>query len=495
MEPFTTFSLVASSLILLICWALVKANKPAKNLPPGPPKLPIIGNMHQLESQSPHRVLRKLSRKYGPIMHLQLGQVPTVVISTPRLVEEVVKHHDINFADRPTNTTSQIFYYNNQNVAWSSYGNYWRQIKKIVTLELLSVKKVRSFSSIRAEELTRAVKSVEPSVGSTINFRDLTSQTVNNMVSRATLGDVCKERHILLDTMNDILKTFNSFNVVNFFPSLQFLNVITGKKAKWLKIHKQLDHILENILEEHKSKPKGNQDDEDLIDVLLRVKDAGGQELPITNDNVKAITLEMLTAGTSSSSMTIEWAFCELMRHPEVMKKVQSDVRSAVKGNKVTEDDIQNMHYLKLVVKETLRLHGVPILVPRQNREDCNVLGYHIPAKTKILINAWACGTDPDTWEDPESFIPERFEKSSVSYFGTDFQLIPFGTGRRICPGVNFGIGTVEAVLSNFLYHFDWKLPDGVKPQDIDMTEVTGISTLPKYPLHIVPVSTVSQQK
>lgn len=138
----------------------------------------------------------------------------------------------------------------------------------------------------------------------------------------------------------------------------------------------------------------------------------------------------MLTAGTSSSSMSIEWAFCELMRHPKIMKKVQSDVRAAVKENSITDANIQNMHYLKMVVKETLRLHGVPILVPRQNRKDANVLGYNIPAKTKILINAWACGTDPDSWENPASFIPERFENSLVSYFGADSELIPFGIGR-----------------------------------------------------------------
>ncbi|XP_071740906.1 germacrene A acid 8-beta-hydroxylase-like [Rutidosis leptorrhynchoides] len=488
MDPFTLFFMLVSFLIFFTCWKLI-TTKTEKNLPPGPPKLPIIGNIHQFHTQSPHRALRKLARKYGPVMHLQLGQVSTIVISTPQLVQEMMKTHDLNFSDRPTNITSQIFFYNNQSVAWSPYGNYFRQIKKTVKLELLSATKVRSFSYIREDELKRVVKSVETCIGTPINFRTLASQTVNNLVCRATLGDVCKDRNILLDTMTLIMKTFSSFNVVNLYPTLQFLNIITGKKAKWLKIHKQLDGILETILEEHRIQEGSSQDHEDLVNVLLRLKDTGAFEFPISDNNIKAIILEMLIAGTSSSSMTIEWAFCELMRHPQVMQKVQSDIRATVKGTTITDSDIQNMHYLKLVVKETLRLHGVPILVPRQNQKDCNLLGYHIPAKTKLLINAWACGTDPDSWEDPGSFKPERFENSSISYLGADFELIPFGTGRRICPGINFAIGTVECILSNLLYHFDWNLPDGVNPQDIDMTEVTAISTLPKYPLQIVPIS------
>ncbi|KAK9056067.1 hypothetical protein SSX86_027154 [Deinandra increscens subsp. villosa] len=196
----------------------------------------------------------------------------------------------------------------------------------------------------------------------------------------------------------------------------------------------------------------------------------------------------MLTAGTSSSSMTTEWVMTEMMRNPEIRKKAQAEVRAVVKGNRVTEADLQNLEYTKLVIKETLRLHGVPILVPRECREDCTVGGYHIPAKTMLLVNAFACATDPDSWEDPESFKPERFKNSPIGFTGSNFEFIPFGAGRRICPGINFGMGAVEFVVANLLLHYDWKLPEGVKPEDIDMREITAISTLPIAPMHVVPL-------
>ncbi|KAJ0591074.1 putative cytochrome P450 [Helianthus annuus] len=488
MEPFIIFSIVASSLVLFTCWALITP-KTRKNMPPGPPKLPIIGNIHQLEKQTPHRNLRNLARKYGPIMHLQLGQVSTVVISSPRLAHDILKIQDLSFADRPKATTPQIFFYNSTSIGWSCYGNYLREMKKIATLELFSTIKVRSFSYIRESELTRVFKFLDSCCGTVINFREMTVQMVNNIVSRATLGDVCKDREYLVDSAFFMLKTFSAFNLFNYYPRLDFLNVITGKKAQWLKMHNELDIILKKILEEHRSRQRSSQDHEDLVDVLIRVKDTGDLDFPITDDNIKAIILEMLMAGTSSSSMTIEWAFCEMMRNPKIMKKAQSEVRAVVKGKTITEADIQRMHYMKLVVKETMRLHCVPILLPRVNPKDCVVDGYDIPAKTTVLINAWACATDPDSWESPESFIPERFENSLISYSGTHFEFLPFGAGRRMCPGLNFGLATVEYAIASLLHRYDWKLPDGVKHHDMDMREITRISTLPIQPLQIVPIS------
>ncbi|KAI3800795.1 hypothetical protein L1987_28891 [Smallanthus sonchifolius] len=403
-------------------------------------------------------------------MHLQLGQVSTVVISSPRLAREILKIQDINFADRPTTTTSQIFFYKGSSIGWAPYGNYLKQIKKLATSELLSAKKVRSFSFIREDELSRVFKFVESSSGAPINFRDMARQIVNNIVSRATLGDACQVREFIIDSTYAMLKSFNSFNLFNYYPSLNFLNVISGKKAQWLKMHKEVDVILDKILEEHRSRQRNKQYLEDLVDILLRVKDGGDFDLPImTNDRIKAIILEdkeegwkeLLTAGTSSSSMTIEWAFCEMMRNPEIMKKAQLEVRGPVKGNTITEADIQTLDYIKLIVKETMRLHCVPILLPRI----------------------------PDSWENPNSFIPERFEKSSIGYSGDDFEFLPFGAGRRMCPGMNFGLGTVEYVIANLLHRFDWKLPEGVKPHDLDMREFTAISTVPIQPLRIVPIS------
>ncbi|KAM0036929.1 putative cytochrome P450 [Helianthus debilis subsp. tardiflorus] len=457
MEPLTIFALIACSLVFFTAyWALLNL-KITKNLPPGPPKVPIFGNIHQLKGGVPHRVLGSLARKYGGIMYLQLGQVPTVVISTPRLAQEILKTNDVVCADRPSTIASQILFYKGQDIAWAPYGSYWRQMRKICTLELLSTKRVRSYSFILEEEIMHMRKSLKSSAGRPLVLRDVLVKLVNDVICRATVGDICKDRSTLLK--------------------------------------KQLDIILEDILEEHKNNRRsGDDDQEDLVDVLLRIKENSDLDQPITNDNVKGIILDMILGGTSTSSMILEWAMVELMRNPEILRKAQAEVRAIVKGNTIADTDIQNMHYLKMIIKETLRLHGSPILLPKVNRKACMVDGYNIPANTRILINARACATDPGSWENPDSFVPERFENSSISYMGSDFEYLPFGGGRRTCPGISFGVCIMENSLANLLFHFDWELPNGLKPHEIDTTEAMVLSTLPKNPLQVVPIP-FSQEK
>lgn len=183
-------------------------------------------------------------------------------------------------------------------------------------------------------------------------------------------------------------------------------------------------------------------------------------------------------AGSETSSNTMEWTMSELMRNPEVMNKVQAEVREHLKGKtKVTEEDISGLQYLKLVIKETLRMHApVPLLIPRECREDCELMGYQVPAGTNVLVNAWSIGRNPEYWDEPLVFKPERFEGSSISFNGSCFEFIPFGAGRRMCPGISFGVANMELALALLLYHFDWKLPSGVEPHDLDMTECFGIT-------------------
>lgn len=199
----------------------------------------------------------------------------------------------------------------------------------------------------------------------------------------------------------------------------------------------------------------------------------------------------MFTAGIDTTSAVIEWAMSELMRNPRVMKKVQTEVREVLKGKEtITEDDIQGLSYLKLVIKEALRLHTpLPLLLPRQCRKECEIDGYTIPVNTKVIINAWAIGRDPEYWVDAESFIPERFENNSIDFIGLDYDYLPFGSGRRMCPGMNFGIAGVELPLTQLLYHYDWKLPNNMKPEDLDVEDAFGSTTKRKNHLVLIPTS------
>lgn len=184
----------------------------------------------------------------------------------------------------------------------------------------------------------------------------------------------------------------------------------------------------------------------------------------------------MLTAGTDTASTLLDWAMSELVRNPQVLQKAQTEVRRAFEGKtKINEVDVQGLSYLKLVIKETLRLHPpAPLLLPKECREQCEIEGYTIPVRTKLIVNAWAIGRDPEYWVDAEVFIPERFENKPIDYNGTNLNYIPFGAGRRSCPGIAFGIATIELPLALLLYHFNWTLPNGRNPEDLDMNEVLG---------------------
>ncbi|KAL5715871.1 hypothetical protein ACHQM5_017633 [Ranunculus cassubicifolius] len=180
----------------------------------------------------------------------------------------------------------------------------------------------------------------------------------------------------------------------------------------------------------------------------------------------------------------------ELLKNPDIMVKAQSELRETIAENKpIKESDIDNLHYLQAIIKETFRLHPpVPFLIPHRGVTDVEVCGFIVPKKTQVLINVWTMGRDPETWEDPATFRPERFLNSSMDFRGRDFDLIPFGAGRRICPGLPLAHRMVTLMLLASLLHvFHWKLEGGMKPQDIDMEEKFGITLQKAIPLKAVP--------
>ncbi|KAL5988512.1 hypothetical protein ACLOJK_036277 [Asimina triloba] len=199
--------------------------------------------------------------------------------------------------------------------------------------------------------------------------------------------------------------------------------------------------------------------------------------------------LDMVVGATDTTATTLEWAMSELIKNPNAMEKAQAEVRRVVgRRSKVEEDEISQMVYLQAVIKEVHRLRpAVPLLVPHESTASTTLQGYHIPPKTKVLINAWAIGRDPKSWENAEEFLPERFINDPIDYNGQDFRFIPFGAGRRGCPGMLFAIPTIELALANLLYWFDWKMPGNMTKDDMDLTEVMGIVVHKKTPLQLVP--------
>ncbi|KAL5540478.1 hypothetical protein UlMin_043946 [Ulmus minor] len=489
---FFSLFLLFLSLVLLF-----KRNrtKGKLNLPPSPPRLPIIGNLHQLGTL-PYRSLQALSHKYGPLMLLNLGQLPTLVVSSAKMVREITKNHDTVFSNRPKTTASDVLAYSGKDVVFGPYGECWRQVRKICVVELLSQKRVLSLQSVREEEVANLVDCLRKSFleGRSINLSQILSLTSNNVVSRCVLGEKCDvEKNGL--TLGDLAKTLSkqlvAFSVGDFFPSFKWIDVVRGFIGSLESTFEILDSFNDRVIEEHrKIKAKGECQMKDFLDVLLQIQRDGMHDIDLTHDHLKAILLDLLAAGIDATTTASEWLMAELLRNPRVLKKAQEEVRRVVgKKAKLDINDIDNMSYLRCVVKESLRLHPpTPLLIPRETTANVQIGGYHIPAKTRVLINAWAIQRDPSTWDNPEEFFPERFENNPVDFRSQDYQLIPFGFGRRQCPGMTFGIVSTLYLISNLLYWFDWKLPDGTMPEDLDMTEVHGISVTKKASLYAVAI-------
>ncbi|TYG82575.1 hypothetical protein ES288_D01G100100v1 [Gossypium darwinii] len=489
-----SFTFLAFIFMVLKLWMRSKKKDSPKNLPPAPLKLPLIGHLHLLMVSLPHHRLTELAKRHGSLMHLQLGELSHIVVSSPEAAKEVMKTHDINFANRPHLLAAEIMLYNFSDIGFTPYGSHWRQLRKVCTLELLSAKRVQSFRSIREEEVSSLITSIFCNTGSEINFGELLCNLSYNITLRTTLVGRCKLQHeTFIPIVKEFVEALGGFSITDLFPSIKLLPMISGMRAKLERCHHDLDMMLESIIEEHRASNAnlGNSDDEtdDLLDVLLNLQDHGGLEFPLTTDNIKAVILDMLIAGTETSSTAVEWAMSEMMKNPRILEKAQAEVRQVYdRTREVNESDLHELKYLKLVIKETLRLHPpLPLLIPRENSERCEINGYEIPAKTKVIVNAWAIGRDSNYWSEAERFNPERFIHSSVDYKGANFEFIPFGAGRRMCPGMSYGMAVVELSLAQLLYHFDWKLPNGMKNEDLDMTEAFGASVRRKSDLYLIP--------
>ncbi|RZC85040.1 hypothetical protein C5167_047824 [Papaver somniferum] len=457
---------------------LKNGERSSSKLPPGPRRLPLIGNLHNMVGLVPHRSLRNLAKKYGPIMHLQLGEVPILVVSSPSVAKQIMKTHDLVFADRPEIYAAKIMLYDCSNVVFSRYGDYWREMRKIFVLHLLSAKHVPLFRPLREEEVKNTIKSISLQAGVRINLSKRITSLFNTITSRAAFGDKCKVNEEVISMMRESLTLVGGLE--DLFPSLKLLHRIGGMKSKLLGLHQEVDKFLERVIQEHRKSrmvkiDDGELEEEDLVDALLRVQESG--ELSLTTQNIKAVIWEIFGAGTDTSAIAILWAMSELLKNQRVMEKVQTEIRQVFGGKKqIDETDTSKLEYLKLVIKETLRLHPPAPLTLRESRERCEIDGYDIPAKTKMIVNVWALGRDAEYWSNADAFEPERFDGNTVDYKGNNFEYIPFGAGRRMCPGMSFAMANVELTLAHLLYYFEWKIVDELKTsEELDMIELFEI--------------------
>ncbi|KAJ7973912.1 Cytochrome P450 [Quillaja saponaria] len=497
-----TIFLVLFLIFIYIARATLLRRKQSKNdrkQPPGPLALPIIGNLHIL-GKLPHRTLHSLAQKYGPVMSLRLGHVPTIVVSSPEAAESILKTHDAVCANRPKVQAAEYISYGAKGMAFTEFGPYWRSVRKLCNLELLSVSKVESYEPLRRDELGLLVKSLR-SAALAHEIVDLSGSVgglTENITCKLILGRSKDDRFDLKGLIREGMNLLGAFNAADYLPLLGAID-LQGLTRRLKKASKALDQVLEKIIDDHNQVPieqKVHQNEIDFVDRLLLLMDKpinpqDDQIHIVTRTNIKAILFDMIVGAYETSAVMLDWAFSELLKHPRVMKNVQDELENVIGMNKMVEEtDLEKLNYLEMVIKETSRLHPVaPLLVPHESMEDITFNGHYIKKNSRIIVNAWSIGHDPKVWSDNvDSFYPERFIDSNIDLRGHDFQLIPFGSGRRGCPGMQFGLTTVKLVLAQLIHCFNWELPYGLDPHHLDMEEKYGLS-LPRAK-HLLAVPT-----
>ncbi|KAK9075978.1 hypothetical protein SSX86_004308 [Deinandra increscens subsp. villosa] len=462
-------------------------------LPPSPPSLPIIGHLHHIGPLI-HQSLHNLSTRYGPLIHLRLGSgsAATIIVSTPDLAQDFLKPNDLNFSYRKyTLAINHITY--GAGFSFAPYGPYWKFIKKLSTTEFLGVRNLGRFLDVRTRETRELVAklTVKAERKESVNMTEELLKLTNNVVSQMMMSIRCSGANNEADEARDIVrnvtKIFGEFNVADFIWFCKKVD-LQGFKKRYEEIRRRYDVLLEKIIVEREemrrkreAKQKGKDGKgKDLLDLLLDVLEDEKAEIKITRNHIKATILDFFVAGTDTTAITLEWTLAELINNPKVLQKARNEIDTVV-GNKrlVEESDAPNLPYIQAIIKESLRLHPpIPLLI-RKSNETVTVKGYDIPAGSMLYVNIWSIGRNPQYWDNPLEFNPDRFLEdgsSTLDVKGQSFQLLPFGTGRRSCPGVNLAIREAHVLVAMLIQCFEWNVKDG---QVLNMDEQGGL-TVPR---------------
>lgn len=457
-----------------------------KPYPPGPKGWPVLGNVGIMD-QLTHRGLARIAKKYGGIVHLRIGFLHMVAVSSPDIARQVLQVQDNIFSNRPATIAISYLTYDRADMAFAHYGPFWRQMRKLCVMKLFSRKRAESWDSVR-DEVDDMVRQVATNSGSSVNIGELVFGLTRNITYRAAFGSSSHEgQDDFIKILQEFSKLFGAFNIADFVPWLGWMDP-QGLNNRLQKARASLDGFIDSIIDEHMQKKKPNDAVEtDMVDELLAFYSDEAivtesedlqNSIKLTRDNIKAIIMDVMFGGTETVASAIEWTMAELMRSPEDLKKVQQELATVVGlHRRVEESDFEKLTYLRCCIKEVLRLHPPIPLLLHETSEAAVVAGYQIPAKSRVMINAWAIGRDKNSWEDPDEFKPARFLKEGVPDFkGSNFEFVPFGSGRRSCPGMQLGLYALEVAVAHLLHCFTWELPDGMKPSELDMDDIFGLT-------------------
>ncbi|KAL4570843.1 hypothetical protein LXL04_026506 [Taraxacum kok-saghyz] len=462
-----------------------------KRLPPGPTGLPIIGNLLDI-GPKPHESLAKLSKKHGPLMTIQLGSITTVVASTPDAAREILQRNDQACSGRIIPDAVTALHNHDAAVIWIPANEEWRTIRKALKTYLTHQHKLDTVRDLRENVMEEMLDFLQESgrKKAVVDIGKLAFAVALNQMS-----NTCLSRNLTTYESDDIggfkavvkklMEVDGKFNIADIFPVLKPFdpqNIRREAKAAYDWLDKVTESFIQERLKHRESKMARFGD---TLDSLLDYSEDNEADFNLIH--IRILLVDIFIAGTETNSSTTEWVMTELMLNPAKFSKLREEISTMVgEEGKIQEAKILNLPYLQAVIKETLRLHlPVPLLVPHKTETEVKLGKYMIPKNTRILVNAWSIARDPRYWEKPLQFMPERFLGNLVDYKGQHFEFIPFGSGRRICPGIPLAHRVVSLTVASFVYHFDWMLPHA--REEMDMNNVFGLTLLRATPLLATP--------
>ncbi|KAJ6795751.1 putative geraniol 8-hydroxylase [Iris pallida] len=486
--PFLYFLKVAATTSLA-------ASTKRPRLAPGPTPLPIVGNLFEL-GDKPHRSLARLAKAHGPVMSLKLGRITTTVVSSPDAAKEALQKKGRALSGRWVPDADRVLGHDRVAVVWLPPSQQWNNLRAVMRTYSFAARVLDASQGLRRQKVRELISHVRGRTGRAVDVGGAVFDTALNLISATafssnlvSLDHSDHSRGGFKEVISGIMEEVGKPNLVDFFPLLSTIDP-HGRRRKVTKYFKQLFGMIDDMIDDRLKLMKQQKNDTssvssdgcDLLDELLRSQ----LDRPI----LRSLLADYFIAGSDTSSVTVGWAMAELLRSPSLMAMARAELASVVGPTReVVESDIPNLSFLRAVVKETFRLHPTsPLLLPHRAEADVELGPYAVPKHSQVVVNVWAIGRDESVWEDAEAFKPERFLGSEVDFRGQHFELIPFGAGRRMCPGMPLADRMVHLTLASLIHSFEWRLPGGMKPGDVDLTEKFGVTLALAVPLLAIPL-------
>uniref|UniRef100_A0A7N0UAL6 Cinnamate 4-hydroxylase n=1 Tax=Kalanchoe fedtschenkoi TaxID=63787 RepID=A0A7N0UAL6_KALFE len=477
-----------------------KKEKGAAALPPGPRAVPIFGNWLQVGNDLNHKLLASLAQKYGPVFLLKLGSTNLVVVSNPELATQVLHTQGVEFGSRPRNVVFDIFTGNGQDMVFTVYGDHWRKMRRIMTLPFFTNKVVNNYSGMWESEMDSVVRDLQRNESvktEGIVIRKRLQLMLYNimymMMFDAKFESLEDPKFIEATKFNSersrLAQSFE-YNYGDFIPLLRpFLRSYLNK-CKDLQ-SRRLAFFNNFYIEKRRKIMSGNGEKHRISCAMDAIIDAE-MKGEISAANVVYIVENINVAAIETTLWSMEWAIAELVNHPTVQSKIRDEMTRVLGDAPVTESNLHLLPYLQATIKETLRLHTpIPLLVPHMNLEEAKLGRYTIPMESKVVVNAWWLANNPAWWKDADEFRPERFleeevgTEAAVAGGKVDFRYLPFGMGRRSCPGIILAMPILGLTVAKLVKNFQMRPPQGL--HEIDVSEKGG-----QFSLHIANHSVVA---